>query len=95
MMVRLMGLPTRETNSSHASLSQGPAQRQTTSFRDNDEYRVGLGVFDILFLVRAVGEVGVGLMVSKTFKAKATWQESQFEDACRRLLLDYGERLSM
>jgi ABC-type tungstate transport system substrate-binding protein len=64
-----MGLPTRETNSSHASSSRGPAQKQMTSFKDRDEYRVGLGVFDILFLVRAVGEVGVGLMVSETSKA--------------------------
>ena len=62
-MVRLMGLPTRETNSSHASSSQGPAQRQTTSFRDKDEYRAVLGVFDILillFLVRVVGAAGEG-----------------------------------
>ena len=48
MIVRLIGFPTRETNSSHASSSQGPAQRQTMSFRDKDEYRVGLGVFDIV-----------------------------------------------
>ncbi len=54
-MVRLIGFPTREMNSSHASLSQGPAQRQTTSFRDNDEYGVGLGVFHILSLIRALG----------------------------------------
>jgi hypothetical protein len=54
-MTRLMGFPTREMNSSQASLSQGPAQRQTTSFRDKDEYRVGLYVLDILaFLVRLV-----------------------------------------
>src|SRR6266567_5476701 len=60
MMVRLIGLPTRKTNSSHASSSQGPAQRQTTSFRDKDEYRAVLGVFDILillFLVRVAGAV--------------------------------------
>jgi hypothetical protein len=50
MTVRLMGLPTRETNSSHASSSDGPAQRRTTSFRDKDEYRVG-GVFDIMLLL--------------------------------------------
>jgi hypothetical protein len=56
MIVRLIGFPTRETNSSHASSSQGPAQRQMISFRDKDEYRVGLGVFDILlFLVRIAG----------------------------------------
>jgi hypothetical protein len=56
MMVRLMGLPTRETNSSHASSSPAPAQRQTTSFRDKDEYRVGLGMLDILlFMVRVAG----------------------------------------
>jgi hypothetical protein len=34
MMVRLMGLPTRETNSSHASSSEVPAHRQTMSFRE-------------------------------------------------------------
>ena len=63
MTVRLMGLPTRETNSSHASSSDGPAQRRTTSFRDKDEYRTVLGVFDILillFLVRVVGAAGEG-----------------------------------
>src|SRR5258708_26251124 len=42
IMVRLMGLPTRQTNSSHASSSRGPAQRQTRSFSDKDEYRIGL-----------------------------------------------------
>jgi hypothetical protein len=47
-MVRLMGFPTRETNSSQAASSRGPAQRQTTSVRDRDEYRVGLGLFDIM-----------------------------------------------
>jgi hypothetical protein len=50
MTVKLMGLPTRKTNSSHASSSEGPAQRQTTSFSDKDEYRVGAGGFDILFI---------------------------------------------
>jgi hypothetical protein len=61
MMVRLIGFPTRETNSSHASSSEDPAQRQTTSFRDRDEYRVGLGVFDILLgYGRVVGAVGKG-----------------------------------
>jgi hypothetical protein len=45
-----MGFLTRETNSPHASSSRGPAQRQTTSFRDKDEYRVGLGLFDILLV---------------------------------------------
>ncbi len=60
-MVRLMGFPTRETNSSQASSSQGPAQRQTTSFRDKDEYRVGLDLFDILLgLRRAVGAIDEG-----------------------------------
>ena len=49
--MRLMGLPTRETNSCHASSSPGPAQRQTTSFSDKDEYRVILGVFDIVFVI--------------------------------------------
>src|SRR5260221_5575774 len=48
-MVRLIGFPTRETNSSHAASSQGPAQRQTTSFRDKDEYRVVLGVLGICY----------------------------------------------
>jgi hypothetical protein len=47
MTVRLMDLPTRETNSSQASSSDGPAQRHTTSFKDKDEYRVGLGGLDI------------------------------------------------
>ena len=51
MTLRLMGFPTRETNSSHASLSDDPAQRQTTSLRDKDEYRVGPSVFDISFLI--------------------------------------------
>jgi len=61
MMVRLMGRPTRDTNSCHASSSQGPAQRQTTSFSDKDEYRVGLGGFDIMLsLVRVVCAVGKG-----------------------------------
>src|SRR5215469_2367458 len=44
--VRLMGFPTRETNSSQASSSR-PAQRQTMSFRDNVEYLVGLDVLNI------------------------------------------------
>jgi hypothetical protein len=43
-----MGFPTRETNSSHASSSHAFAQRQTMSFRDKDEYRFGLGVFDMI-----------------------------------------------
>jgi hypothetical protein len=55
-MVRLMGFPTRETNSSQASSSHGPAQRQTTSFSDSAEYRVGGGVFDIV--LRLFGVVG-------------------------------------
>jgi hypothetical protein len=46
--VRPMGFPTRETNSSHASLSPDPAHRQTTSFSDKDEYRVVLDVLDIV-----------------------------------------------
>jgi hypothetical protein len=48
IIMRLRGLPTRETNSSHASSSQGPAHRQTTSFKDRDEYRVGLLEFDVM-----------------------------------------------
>jgi len=60
-MVRLIGLPTRKTNSSHAASSQGPAQRQTTSFRDRDEYRLGLGALDILLCLFTVGvAVGTG-----------------------------------
>ena len=60
-MAKLMGFPTRETNSSHAASSPGPAQRQTTSFRDIDEYRVVGEVLDILLcLVRIVGAVGKG-----------------------------------
>jgi hypothetical protein len=46
-IMRLMGLPTRETNSSQASSSQGPAHRPTTSCRDKEEYRV-LAVFHLL-----------------------------------------------
>src|SRR5580698_6658711 len=45
--MRRIGFPTRERNSSHASSSSGPAHRQTTSFRDKDEYRVVRWVFDI------------------------------------------------
>jgi hypothetical protein len=47
MMVRLMGLPARETNSSQASSSKPAAHRQTISFKGKDEYRVGLVVLDI------------------------------------------------
>src|SRR5215467_4437119 len=43
-IVRLMDFPTRATNSSHAPSSHGPAQRRTTSCKDNDEYCVGLGL---------------------------------------------------
>ena len=58
-MTKVIGFPTRETNSSHASSSQGPAQRQTTSFRDKAEYRVDLVVLDILlFPVKVAGTVG-------------------------------------
>jgi hypothetical protein len=53
-MVRLMGFPTLETNSSHAASSRGPAQRQTTSLNDRDEYRVDLGVSDILLCLFTV-----------------------------------------
>jgi hypothetical protein len=61
IIVRLIGFPTRETNSSHAASSQGPAQRQTTSLSDREEYRVGLGMLDILlFPVPAVNAIGVG-----------------------------------
>ena len=49
MMVRLIGFPTRETNSSQASSSQASAQRQTMSFRDRDEYRLVLGVLSICY----------------------------------------------
>src|SRR5215469_13217419 len=38
IMVRPMGLLTRESNSSHASLSRESAQRQTSSFSDKAEY---------------------------------------------------------
>ena len=48
MMTRLMGLATRETNSAQASSSRGPAQRQTTSLSDRDEYRVDLGALGII-----------------------------------------------
>ena len=50
MTVRQIGLPTRATNSSQASSSDGPAQRQTTSFKDREEYRVGAGLEDILLI---------------------------------------------
>src|SRR5215469_11397442 len=46
-IVRLIDFPTRATNSSHAASSHGPAQRRTTSCKDNDEYR-GLGLSAIL-----------------------------------------------
>ena len=46
-IVRLIDLPTRATNSSHAALSHGPAQRQTTSCKDSDEY-LELGLSAIL-----------------------------------------------
>lgn len=47
-IVRLMDFPTRATNSAHAASSHGPAQRQTTACKDNDEYRVGLGLSSML-----------------------------------------------
>jgi hypothetical protein len=59
MIVRLIGLPARETNSSHASSSPDPAQRQTRSFRDKDECRVVLVVVDILFLT-GIGAIAEG-----------------------------------
>ena len=65
-----MGILTLETNSSHTSSSLDPAQRKTMSFRDKNEYRVGLGVFDIvLFPVRATRVVGGGLMDSEASQA--------------------------
>jgi len=68
--MKLMGFLTLETNSSHASSSLGPAQRKTMSFRDKDEYRVGLGVFDILlFPITAMRVVGGGLMDSEASQA--------------------------
>src|SRR5215469_570270 len=48
IMVRLMGRPTRETNSSQASSSLDSAQRHTTSVSDKDEYRVVRRLFGIL-----------------------------------------------
>jgi hypothetical protein len=48
-MTKPRGFRIRERNSSHASLSQGPAQRQTRSFKDKDEYRVSTGALDIWF----------------------------------------------
>lgn len=82
-----MGILTLETNSSHTSSSLDPAQRKTMSFRDKDEYRVGLGVFDIvLFLVTALGVVSVGPMDTKANRATRQAEvgrccESHFEDA--------------
>jgi hypothetical protein len=66
MMVRLIGRPTRHTNSCHASSSQGPAQRQMTSFRDKEEYRVGLETLDILlFPFPAACAMSAELMVAE------------------------------
>lgn len=44
----LMAFPTRATNSSQARSSHGPALKETSSCRDNDEYRVGLQSLIIL-----------------------------------------------
>ena len=82
-----MGILTLETNSSHTSSSLDPAQRKTMSFRDKNEYRVGLGVFDImLFPVTALGVVGVGPMDTEANRATRQAEagrccESHFEDA--------------
>src|SRR5215469_1644402 len=54
-IVRLIALPTLATNSSHAPSSQGPMQRQTSSGKDNDEYRVGLQLLAILIANSHVG----------------------------------------
>ena len=54
-----MDLPTRATNSSHAASSHGPAQRQTTSCKDNDEYRVGRESFAILIMQVAFTQAGL------------------------------------
>ena len=50
MIVRLIGLPTRETNSCHASSSAPPAHRQTISCNGKDEYRVDFVALDILVI---------------------------------------------
>jgi len=78
MTVRLIGLPTRETNSSQASLSEGPAQRHTTSFSDKDEYRVGLGGLDICYLLIRV----VGCRVPQPgVETKPPFSRDRFDDA--------------
>ena len=96
MTVRLMGFPTRETNSSQASSSRGPAQRQMTSCRDKDEYRVGLGVFDIfLFLVSAPAPVDWMILSTlwsqKTPSIAATLRPGMYS-ACRSCLIVHGYR---
>ncbi len=77
MTVRLMGLPTRETNSSQASSSEGPAQRHTTSFSDKDEYRVGLSGLDICYrLIRVVSAVGYSLVREQVHLLMVSIRES-------------------
>ena len=61
IMMKLMGFLTRETNSSHASSSRGPAQRRTMSFSDRDEYGVDLVVFGILSFPSTWWGAGAGL----------------------------------
>jgi hypothetical protein len=66
-----MGFPTRERNSSHASSSDGPAQRKTMSLSGKDEYRVGLEALAIVSsLVRVMSAESVELMGSETNEAR-------------------------
>jgi len=60
--MRQIDFPTRETNSSHASSSLGPAHRQTTSFKVSDEYRVLRLLSIILCFVEIAGLAGAGAM---------------------------------
>jgi len=88
MMVRLIAFPTRETNSSHTSSSEWLAHKQTTSFRDKDEYRVGLGMLNILlFPAKIVGANSFGyttmnsILVSADRSWKLTTQQSEMSVA--------------
>ncbi len=100
-MTKEMGFLTRETNSSHASSSRGPAQRQTTSFRDKDEYRVGLGVLDIpLFPVGAWGRTCARISANRSQSRRARVQDQSTarrnEDVsrfCQQLVDDWKKNL--
>jgi len=58
-MTRPIGFRIRKRNSSHASSLPGPAQRNTISFNDKDEYFVCTKSFDtFLVLFAAMGISG-------------------------------------